>query len=578
LVSNRVSNRLSLPALLLVLPALAAVLCSCAGPPGIRRHNEVATIAGSGRLGMQDGPASSASFVSPSSLARASDGTLYISDEGAQRIRALRDGRVTTIAGTGNLGLLGLSVPGGYLDGPAAIARFNHPMGIAIGPDGALYIADSRNGAIRKLSGGVVSTLIKGLVSPRALAFDAKGNLWIADHSAGLRRLGTDGRLTTIALYFDGKRYDKPPLDCIGITPDPVYQTLFTSAEAHVFIYDLATGKQTHYYTTGGEGRGSGSQFVGQIAALDTNAFLATDTAAGNIRYLRFRVDPFVTQALNKRIAGGDADHYVDNAGFADGSRDAARFYAPRGLVVDGNRLIVADAGNRRIRSIALPDLGQSEYGLLHDYAYDDKHYEIVYAGPSTTFYDSIEEDSICHELKKKLNESGVLPKPARCHSIRLDSARLPMTADYIQNYLESKPIDLVIFAELPGVDDANFRPALEAILKSRPKTRFAIFWESDELNISSDEDEFSHEWIATLHWFADDLDDELARVRRAASALTAGFPIWQYDSLQDFLAYERRPHLPLFLTADPHPNPRGNAWIGDHLANFVERSLRASH
>lgn len=60
-----------------------------------RSSNDVKTIAGSGRPGIVDGPAASASFLLPTAIARAEDGTLYVADEAAQRIRALRpDGTV----------------------------------------------------------------------------------------------------------------------------------------------------------------------------------------------------------------------------------------------------------------------------------------------------------------------------------------------------------------------------------------------------------------------------------------------------------------------------------------------------
>src|SRR5579864_463614 len=111
---------------------------------------DVTTIAGSGAAGITDGPAQKATFLFPAGVAVAHDGSIYISDSAAQRIRLLTtDGQVRTVAGSGAVAAPGLIVPPGYQDGPALQAKFNGPSGLAIGPDGALYIADSYNGCIR---------------------------------------------------------------------------------------------------------------------------------------------------------------------------------------------------------------------------------------------------------------------------------------------------------------------------------------------------------------------------------------------------------------------------------------------
>ena len=173
----------------------------------------VTTIAGGAARGMKDGPALDAQFLVPSGLARTANGTLFISDPAAQRIRQmLPEGTVRTVAGSGALGRLGLSVTGGYRDGPALEASFNQPAGMAVGPDGALYIADSFNACIRKLQNGVVTTVVgkpgettavdgdavtARLHLPLSLSFDKTGTLWIADYGVGIRYLER-GQLKTI--------------------------------------------------------------------------------------------------------------------------------------------------------------------------------------------------------------------------------------------------------------------------------------------------------------------------------------------------------------------------------------------
>jgi hypothetical protein len=71
-----------------------------------------APVAGSGVLGLADGALARAQFLVPTGLARGGEGTLYVSDEPAQRIRAIRNGAVRTLAGSGSLGPLGMSVAG----------------------------------------------------------------------------------------------------------------------------------------------------------------------------------------------------------------------------------------------------------------------------------------------------------------------------------------------------------------------------------------------------------------------------------------------------------------------------------
>lgn len=157
----------------------------------------VRTAAGSGKAGKADGVAERVSFDRPTGLAADDDGVLYIADTGNGCIRKMdAKGRVTTIlsglvdptglcwangalyvAETGRSRILrvtgsrmevlagesaalgGGEYEGGYVDGPVAKARFDHPQGIAVGDDGAVYIADTGNRAVRRLADGRVTTM-----------------------------------------------------------------------------------------------------------------------------------------------------------------------------------------------------------------------------------------------------------------------------------------------------------------------------------------------------------------------------------------------------------------------------------
>ncbi len=111
----------------------------------------VSTLAGTGSPGSQDGTGTSASFNSPSGLALDPAGNIYIADTGNNLIRKVSPlGIVTTIAGSG--------VPG-FADGPHDTAKFNQPADVAVDLTGAIYVADNGNCRVRKIVGENVSTV-----------------------------------------------------------------------------------------------------------------------------------------------------------------------------------------------------------------------------------------------------------------------------------------------------------------------------------------------------------------------------------------------------------------------------------
>ncbi len=110
----------------------------------------VSTLAGSGQPGHQDGTGDQALFREPTGLALGPDGALLVADRGNHRIRRVTvAGEVTTLAGSGFAA---------YADGPADQARFAFPTDVAVAADGAIYVADSGNHCIRRIFEGQVST------------------------------------------------------------------------------------------------------------------------------------------------------------------------------------------------------------------------------------------------------------------------------------------------------------------------------------------------------------------------------------------------------------------------------------
>ncbi len=147
----------------------------------------------------KDGAIAEALFNEPSGLALDAEGNLYVSDTGNQRIRYIDfdAGTVTTVAGGGTYKSNALYVEGFYVDGAAADARFYSPKGLAIDAEGGVYIADSLNHSVRYLKDGRVVTVVGngdgeyGFVNgideaalidyPADVAIGADGSLYIAD-------------------------------------------------------------------------------------------------------------------------------------------------------------------------------------------------------------------------------------------------------------------------------------------------------------------------------------------------------------------------------------------------------------
>ncbi len=136
----------------------------------------VSTFAGSvGAAGSADGLGATARFFSPQGIAIDAAGTLYIADTANHTIRKITAaGVVSTLAGSPGLS--------GNADGTGVSARFNSPNSLALGGDGTVYVADGRNNAIRKVSSvGVVTTLAATFNQPSGIAIDGAGNVFIAD-------------------------------------------------------------------------------------------------------------------------------------------------------------------------------------------------------------------------------------------------------------------------------------------------------------------------------------------------------------------------------------------------------------
>jgi gliding motility-associated-like protein len=168
----------------------------------------VTTFAGSGAAGAVDATGIAASFFEPYAVACDTAGNVYVADTKNFKIRMITPaGVVTTVAGEGVFGTT---------NGPANVARFGYPAGIAVKPDGSeIFVADYNTHVIRKISGGVVSTMA-GMIyvagssngtgnaatfnHPSGLCLDTNGDLLIADDWNNLiRKMTPAGTVSTVA-------------------------------------------------------------------------------------------------------------------------------------------------------------------------------------------------------------------------------------------------------------------------------------------------------------------------------------------------------------------------------------------
>lgn len=184
----------------------------------------VSTLAGAGTPGTTDATGIAAEFRNPFGVALNSAGTVaYVSDQNNQTIRAV------TVPGGGVTTLAGAAGTGGYVDGANSTARFNTPRGIAVDAGGNVYVADSGNLLVRKITaGGFVTTLVGALFTPgfndgvgsgarfsllspmspfggpTGVAVDSAGNVFVTDQGstgAGftIRKITPAGNVTTLA-------------------------------------------------------------------------------------------------------------------------------------------------------------------------------------------------------------------------------------------------------------------------------------------------------------------------------------------------------------------------------------------
>lgn len=174
--------------------------------PSLASNWRVNLVAGStaglaGEIGSTDGHGTAARFASPSNLAVDRIGNVYVADNVNNRIRKVTpDGQVSTIAGSVS----------GYVDNVGANARFSAPQGIAVDSAGYIYVADSGNSRIRRISPTGVVTTVAGGASGPTIDHDGRGNEAVLYLPSAIA-VDDSGSLVVVA----GGEYEQSPITTV---------------------------------------------------------------------------------------------------------------------------------------------------------------------------------------------------------------------------------------------------------------------------------------------------------------------------------------------------------------------------
>jgi len=320
------------------------------------------TFAGTaGVLGTNDGTGSMAQFYGPQGITTDSGGNVYVADSGHSTIRKITPaGVVTTLAGAGG---------SGSADGTGSSARFSFPTGVAADSSNNVYVADSGNNIIRKITPeGVVTTLAGSALNPPGstdgtgsaaqfsepfgVATDSSNNVYVADTSNNtIRKITPDGVVTTFAgspgAYGSvngtgsAARFAIP----FGIATDSS-NNLYVACKGDDEIRKITPARVVT--TLAGHFANGSSDGPGSTAIFQQPSGLATDSS-GNV-YVADTVNDTVRKitpaGLVTTLAGLAGTH-----GSADGTGSAARFFAPFGIATDASgNVYVVDTQNNTIR------------------------------------------------------------------------------------------------------------------------------------------------------------------------------------------------------------------------------------
>lgn len=327
-------------------------------PAGI--YGGTTTLAGDGQAGRNDGSGTNSSFSGLKNIATDVYGNVYVTDDFHQIVRRITPtGTVTTFAGSGVFG---------FADGVRTAASFGYPAGIAIDKNSNVYVADSYNHSIRKISASGTVTTLAGTGSagstngtgtaasfyyPQGIAVDKNNNVYLADgNNYLLRKITPAGVVTTLAGNgTPGNTSGTGTNASFGliknIAVDDSNNIYMADCNNYVIRKVTPAGVVSIFAGSGNVGFGDGQ---GAAASFSQNFGLATD-AAGNV---------YVADAGNNLIRkitpAGLVTTIAGNGdlGASNGIATDASFNGPQALAVDvSGNVYIADSGNNTIRRVS---------------------------------------------------------------------------------------------------------------------------------------------------------------------------------------------------------------------------------
>ncbi len=330
----------------------------------------VTRVAGGGTMSGEGVAAIDAQLNQPRGVAVDPMGQLYISDTGNHRVRKVTmDGLIATVAGTGVAGYTSST-------GPATSSQLSAPMGLGLDSTGNLYIADSSNAVIVRVTPAGTYSIVAGngasgstgdggqavaaeLAGPSDVKVDATGNLYIADSSNNrIRKVTTDGKIATMAgngtAGFSGDGF--PAVSAELKFPEGVA----VDAAGNLYIADAANwrvrevtrdgtittvaGNTNLRYSVGGPATSHGIGFPAAVA-VGLNGDLIIADSIDNV-ILRVSASGYLSA-----LAGTGSQV----SSISGGPATAAIFPAPHGVAVDSAfNYYIADSYNNQVYKVGV--------------------------------------------------------------------------------------------------------------------------------------------------------------------------------------------------------------------------------
>src|SRR5581483_4952503 len=326
--------------------------------------------AGSAGFSGDNGAATAAKLSSPSDVALDSLGNLYIADTGNNRIRRVAtNGQISTLAGTGDAGAA---------DGAIAIATFSQPRGLGIDSANNIYVADTGNNRVRKITGSTVQTIVNTdsspgnegdgqvatsaqLNAPADVAVDSVNNkIYVADSGNNRVRVVSGGNINAFAGGtidgVSGAPTDIRLVNPTGIAVEGSFVYIADTGNNRVRVVNTTTNTLDTLAGSGMQGYDGDGSAAGPTARSLNLPYGVAVASGGATIYLMDSGN----RRLRKVMAGNLTTLVSDGSSGFDGDAGpatSARLSAPRGVAVDGQgNFYIADTANHVIRKVNKSD------------------------------------------------------------------------------------------------------------------------------------------------------------------------------------------------------------------------------